>query len=160
MFNCNICKNISKYDIILKSLSMNNNFENMPSGLKVGMKAEFLNIIEEEKNMSIPFSLNIAGVEVSARKEDKEAIKKELRENIDMNNEDLLFEINIIHELRIEFEKQPKFDENDIKSLKDYAYFILEPTISELVASLGTKIGIGGLRVPKNVRKFKNGNNN
>ncbi|WP_195238490.1 hypothetical protein [Clostridium perfringens] len=160
MFSCNICEKISKYEISLRALNINNNLGNIPRGLKIGMKAGFLNITEDEKTVVIPFSLNIVGVEGVVKEEEEVAVRKESLENIDMNDEEVLFEINIIHELRLEFREKTKFEGKDLEVLKDYAYFMLEPTISELVSSLGAKIGIGGLRIPRNVRKFKDGNNN
>lgn len=154
MFNCSICKSIEDYDITLKSLNMKNNLEKLPEGIKVGIKKEFLNVIEDESELIMPFSLDLIGMFVKNEDFTMDDLKKE----IDENDDKIAFKINAIYNLKLILKNDILEQDKNSKELKEYAYFLLEPILKELVASIGGKIGLPGLTLPK--RNLKNGNNN
>ncbi|MDK2999579.1 hypothetical protein [Clostridium perfringens] len=162
MFNCGICKNILDYNITLKSLNMKNNLSELPEGMKIGIKTEFLNIKEDNNNLVIPFSLDVVGISVNPGEDEiqENNLKTEIEKAYEENDENLAFKINVIYNLDLVLENSLNEDEKKSSELRDYAYFLLEPTLRDLVASVGGKIGLPGLTLPKKNRNIRNGNNN
>ncbi|ELC8342868.1 hypothetical protein QYB73_002925 [Clostridium perfringens] len=161
MFNCGVCRNILDYDITLKSLNMKNDLDELPEGMRIGIKTEFLNIKEENNNLIMPFSLDLVGLIENVEEDSIErSLKDELEKPYDENDNDLAFKINVIYNLKLDFNEKLKEEDKNSSELKNYAYFLLEPTLRELVASIGGKIGLPGLTLPKVNRKIKDGNNN
>ncbi|EGT5483102.1 TPA: hypothetical protein KRM68_001088 [Clostridioides difficile] len=141
MLNCSVCKNIEDYKIILTSLNISNKLVELPEKLSVGIKFEFLDLEFEKDKIKVPFNLDIIGMD------------KEVDEDfIDKSDDDVLFKINLVYNnvLYLENEIENKTDLN--KELEKYVYFLLEPTLNETISSIGNKIGIPSLRIPKRIK--------
>lgn len=141
MFNCSVCKNIKDYKIILTSLNISNKLVELPEKLSVGIKFEFLDLEFEKEKIKVPFNLDVIGMD------------KEVDEDfIDKSDDDVLFKINLVYNniLYLENEIENKTDLN--KELEQYVYFLLEPTLNETISSIGNKIGIPSLRIPKMIK--------
>ena len=163
MFNCVVCKNILDYNINLKSLNMRNNLNELPEGIRIGIKRQFLNIREDNNKIILPFSLDLVGMFEDIKNINDIEINKNLKEEIEKkyeeNEENLAFKINVIYDLIIDTNGEINEEDKNSRDLKDYAYFLLEPTLKDLVASIGGKIGLPGLTLPKKYRNGKNDNN-
>ncbi|HBJ1648969.1 hypothetical protein [Clostridium sp. ZBS20] len=128
------------YDIILKSLNLENNIKIPPKNIMIGIKSEFLNKEVKDKNLIVPIAVKIIGYE--GKKGNK---KNDLEDKL---KDELLFKINIVYTVKLELENENINISNENERINKLIYFFIAPTLKETVSSLGNKIGIPGLTIP------------
>lgn len=127
--------NFDDYEIILKSLNIENNIKDVPKNLTIGMNHQFLNKEKNGNDLFVPMALNILGGDGSNK------TKEQLVENS-------LFKINIVYIVKFKMIDSNINIEEKEKIIERLAYFLVLPQMKEVVTSAGNKIGVPGLNIP------------
>ena len=135
LFNCEICKEIKKYDVQLTSFNIVNNLNTDKEGLclNVAVSTEFLKPMKKKDSiLKIPLSVKVVAINGCDNQEEKEI--KDKFDKININSEELAFAIDIVHVVNIylknniDNEQLETFLNNEIKSdIKN----ILRPYVDE-----------------------------
>lgn len=134
IFNCNICKDIDDYKIDLKSFNILNNRINEDNDnvcVNVAVSTEYLDPIIKDKTIEVLFSVKVVGLNAKEKGDNsKNNIKDRLNDmekNMDLNNDELLFSIDILYTIIFKCNKKIK-DEKKllITSKKEFKKQILK----------------------------------
>lgn len=141
MFNCIICKNIKNYEVMLTSLNVKNNLEALPKDLTIGVKVEFLKSELEEKKIKVPVNIDLLG------------LRKKLKDSsVDEDDDNVLFKMNLVYQAILYLNENIDNSKVSKEELEEYVYFLLEPTLNEAISSIGNKIGVPSLKLPKRIK--------
>lgn len=156
IFNCNICKDIDDYKIDLKSFNILNNRINEDNDnvcVNVAVSTEYLDPIIKDKTIEVLFSVKVVGLNAKEKGDNsKNNIKDRLNDmekNMDLNNDELLFSIDILYTIIFKCNKKIKDEKNFLNDeMKGNIRNILKPYIDETLSYASLKIGLPRLELP------------
>lgn len=152
IFNCNLCKDIDDYKIDLKSFNILNNRideDNDKVCVNVAVSTEYLDPIAKDKTIEVLFSVKVVGLNAKEKDENSKNNIKDRLNSMDLNNDELLFSIDILYTIIFKCNKKIKIEENFLNDeMKGNIRNILKPYIDETLSYASLKIGLPRLELP------------
>lgn len=149
LVRCEICSGISEYNINLMRVNLIREKEDIPKTIGIGIDMNFENLELLENNIC----KSKVSTSIICVKPDNLAQTKGPK---DVKQEDIYFQLDFEHSVTIELDKKLKIDiedEETVKSIKHYSWFVLYPTLRDSVNSLTSKIGVPNINIPYGISK-------
>lgn len=152
LFRCNICSEISEYELALMNINLDKKLEEIPREISIGFSVDHENLQEVNKHTyKSVVSFSMICCNTSEFQKDGGVHELEV--------EDVYFELNLRYNVNLIFEESIKLDINDketVKAINNCSWFVLFPTLRENVNMLSSKIGIPNIYVPYSISKETN----